>query len=141
MLEVDAARRQKVGRLASQTPPSCNREHPRQRSGGEKPHHPLSRDAGMRTKAGREKKGTYCTDKGQADASGALQKGVVALIRSPRCPSSLLFPWSPSPPPPPPPPSSFSFTARCWLDRCSLPWQPESGRSRGRGGGGWGSLT
>lgn len=36
VLEVAAARRQKVRRLASQTPPSCNGEPPRQRSGGEK---------------------------------------------------------------------------------------------------------
>lgn len=26
------------------------------------------------------------------------------------------------------------LTARCWLDQCSLPWQPRLGRSRGGGG-------
>lgn len=94
-------------------------------NGGEKP--------GMcaRSAVGR-KKGTYCTDKRQAGTSRAFRKGVVAQIFSP---SALPLCFSPY--------HLLLFllllltttTARCWLDQCSLPWQPRSGRSRGGGGG------
>lgn len=95
-------------------------------NGGEKP--------GMcaRSAIGR-KKGTYCTDKRQAGTSRAFRKGVVAQICSP-----LALPLSFSPY------HLLLFlllllltttTARCWLDQCTLPWQPRSGRSRGGGGG------
>lgn len=109
--------------------PSCKCS-PREQNGGEKPE--MRARSAMMQLLRRQEKGTYCTDKRQAGTSRAFRKGVVAQICSP----SVL-------------PPSFSpyhlllflllllttTTARCWLDQCSLPWQPRSGRSRGGGGG------
>lgn len=122
----------KVRPPASRVMPSCKypsvgpRWRPAPASHGEKPE--MRVRSAVTQPLRTQEKGTYRADKRQAGTSRASRKGVVAQICSP---SAL--------------PPSFSpyhllllllllLTARCWLDQCSLPWQPKPGGAGGSGG-------